>query len=71
MIGWTCCAGDAMEQWRRRLSVTMDSAAPDEARGGPEEEPAEDMAQDEDVAGGNYEFVPEGERKQAGKQHQL
>ena len=60
-----------MEQWRRRLSVTMDSAAPDEARSSAQEEPADDMAQDEDAAGGNYEFVTEGERKQTGKEQLL
>lgn len=49
-----------MEQWRRRLSVNMDSTAAPEAGGGAAEDP------DEDTAGGNYEFVAEGERKQAG-----
>ena len=55
-----------MEQWRRRLTVNMDSAAAPDAQDGGADEPAEDMAQDEEAAGGSYEFVPEGERKQAG-----
>jgi hypothetical protein len=59
-------AGDAMEQWRRRLSVNMDSAAAPDAQDAAADEAADDMTQDEDAAGGSYEFVPEGDRKQAG-----
>lgn len=55
-----------MEQWRRRLSIAQDSAAADASDSAATEAPAEEEKPGEDVAGGSYEFVAEGECKQAG-----
>ncbi len=54
-----------MEQWRRRLSITMDSAAPD-AGDGAAQDHDEDMTNEDNTAGGNYEFIANGDRKQTG-----
>ncbi len=66
-MSWVCTAGDALQQWQRRLSVKADAGKVSEEEqagaGAAEEEPA---ANDAEAAGGQYEFVAEGEARQAG-----
>lgn len=59
-------AGDALQQWQRRLSVNSDAARgpeSEQAGAGAEEKPEEIAG---DTQGGQYEFVGEGEAPQAG-----
>ena len=56
-----------MERWRARLAVAGDPGAQAEQAGGAEEGEQEESggggAEDASFAGGEYEFVAEGERK--------
>lgn len=55
-----------MQQWQRRLSVNSDAgkvSEKEQAGAGAEEDPGAD---DEETAGGQYEFVEEGAAQEAG-----
>jgi hypothetical protein len=61
-------AGDALQQWQRRLSVITDAAKRlEEEQAGPaaEEQPAGTA---DDARGGQYEFITRGDAQQAGAQ---
>lgn len=61
-------AGDALQQWQRRLSVNTDAAKgleEEQARAAAEEQPAGTA---DDAEGGQYEFIAEGDAQQAGAQ---
>ena len=61
-------AGDALQQWQRRLSVNTDAAKgleEEQARAAAEEQPAGTA---DDAQGGQYEFIAEGDAQQAGAQ---